>query len=164
MLPDWWPKEKCVGKEWEVFMKTTTRYVNVCEVLAGVFNEHSTVVKERKFDAEYHNPSPAWAEVGRRGGWWHCKVGSSDPLVPAVERDCRVCRMYWDDNMRESSARGKILSPGRREIAEDKVEVLNMDGLLREKEKYETFVRLETAKTMKEDMCIVLERIRTTGS
>ena len=46
--------------------------------------------KNKKFDKEYHDPSPDWPTIKQRvrGGWWRCRTG---PDATSAELRCRAC-------------------------------------------------------------------------
>lgn len=146
--------------------------------LRYTFGEPDRITLRSEWQMEYHDPTAEWAEVGYRGGWRKCRVGSEDPLVPAVERDCETCKkviavtedarargkeMSWP--MMEGRVLGKNLDKimGLEPAAIFEFDVTTEAQVQRVKRDHERFVRLCMERTMAEDKRVVLERIRTTG-
>ena len=180
MLPDWFPKQRYPQHEWATFLGKWNRYWDVSAVLKGEFwEDDSRIKKASSWEAEYHEPSIAWMEAGRKGGWWKCRINSEDPMVSEVERNCQACKdnatyieaarargkeVGW--KMMDSRAQGQEI--GNKKSLADMVaryeyEVLTPTQLLRERWEHEKFVRLCMVRTMKEDRDVVLERVRKSG-
>lgn len=141
------------------------------------FGEPYRIRLRSDWEMEFHEPSAEWTEVGYSGGWRKCRVGSDDPLVPPVERECKVCtqmiavveaakergtEVVW--SMMGSTLKGRNLEKLRGLRSEPEMvefDVATEAQMEWDKFVHERFVRLSMERTMAEDKRIVLETVRT---
>lgn len=163
-VPEYLPTHLSPVDAMKTFVEKVNESVTYGKVLAGLApneGEHGGPELKSVWEHQYHEKTPEWRAVGRNGGYWTCRLGSTDPIVPQIERNCKVCSKYNAVKQAELDHRDRGLTAfERKKFAKEREEGYTTYKLTTTVESNKRFLDRYMARQMEKDKAEAIKNLK----
>lgn len=164
-LPDYWPKHLYPTDSMKAFVERVNATLALERASKDLpQNEEMDgigIEKVKAWDHQYHEKSDEWRAVGRHGGFWTCRLGSEDPNVPDIEKNCSVCSAYRLELQAQRDIRDAGMTEyERRRFAKEREEGWTPYRIEQTLKGHRRFLDRYAKRQMEKDKQAVLERMK----